>query len=104
MTNKRFKDPTDFDYQVTNNTADDEVAIFKQAWLRYFLWLDPKTVQFTSMSGKKRQLRASDLDVMMFVDPGGFSSANVEDRARAAIVMTGSTGTGEHLIDRKSTL
>lgn len=98
MTKKRFEDPAGFACQVQNNPADDEVAIFKQAWLRYFVWLDPKTVQFTAMNGKKRQLRASDLDVMMFVDPGGFSSANVEDRARAAIVMTGSTGSGEHLI------
>jgi hypothetical protein len=63
-----------------------------------FIWLDDRTVQFTAMSGKKRQLRASDLDVMMFVDPGGFSSSNVEDRARAAIVLTGSTGAGEHLL------
>src|SRR5258706_10950950 len=70
------------------------------AWLdsKRFVWLDDRTVQFTSMSGKKRQLRASDLDVMMFVDPGGFSSSNVEDRARAAIIVTGSTGTGEHLL------
>ena len=50
------------------------------------------------MAGKKKQLAASDLDILMFVDPGGFSSSNVEDRARAAIVLTGSTGHGEHLI------
>jgi hypothetical protein len=100
MTKKRFEDAAGFACQVQNDPSDDSVAVFKMAWLenKRFIWLDDRTVQFTAMSGKKRQLRASDLDVMMFVDPGGFSSSNVEDRARAAIVLTGSTGAGEHLL------
>jgi hypothetical protein len=100
MTKVQFEDPATFACQVQNNPADESVAVFKMSWLdnKRFIWLDPQTVQFTSMAGKKRQLRATDLDVLMFVDPGGFSSSNVEDRARAAIVITGSTGSGEHLL------
>ena len=100
MANLRFEDPATFACQVQNNPADDVVAVFKMAWLdqKRFVWLDDRTVQFTSMAGKKRQLHVSDLDILMFVDPGGFSSSNVEDRARAAIVITGSTGNGEHLL------
>ena len=100
MTKVQFEDPATFACQVQNNPADESVAVFKMSWLenKRFIWLDPNTVQFTAMSGKKRQLSVNDLDVMMFVDPGGFSTSNVEDRGRAAIVLTGSTGHGEHLI------
>jgi hypothetical protein len=100
MTKVQFEDPATFACQVQNNPADESVAVFKMSWLenKRFIWLDNQVVQFTSMAGKKRQLRATDLDVLMFVDPGGFSSSNVEDRARAAIVITGSTGDGEHLL------
>lgn len=100
MAKLRFEDPATFACQVQNDPADEAVAVFKMSWLdqKRFVWLDDRTVQFTSMAGKTRQLRATDLDVLMFVDPGGFSSANVEDRARAAIVLTGSTGSGEHLV------
>ena len=100
MTKIQFEDPATFACQVQNNPADEAVAVFKMSWLenKRFVWLDDRTVQFTAMTGKRRQLRASDLDILMFVDPGGFSTANVEDRARAAIVITGSTGAGEHLL------
>lgn len=98
MTKKRFEDPAGFACQVQNDPSDDAVAVFKQSWLRYFNWLDPHTVQFTDMTGKKKIRNIRDLDVMMFVDPGGFGANNVEDRARAAILVTGSTGAGEQLI------
>jgi len=100
MAKLRFEDPATFACQVQNDPADEAVAVFKMSWLdqKRFLWLDDRTVQFTAMTGKKRQLRVTDLDILMFVDPGGFGSANVEDRARAAIVITGSTGGGEHLL------
>lgn len=100
MTKLRFEDPATFACQVQNDPADESVAVFKMSWLeqKRFVWLDDRTVQFTAMTGKTRQLRATDLDVLMFVDPGGFASASVEDRARAAIVVTGSTGAGEHLL------
>ncbi len=100
MTKIQFEDPATFACQVQNNPADEAVAVFKMSWLdqKRFVWLDDRTVQFMSMSGKRRQLRVADLDILVFVDPGGFATANVEDRARAAIVITGSTGTGEHLL------
>ena len=100
MNNKRFEDPAGFACQVQNDPSDDSVSIFKMSWLdnKRFIWLDERTVQFTNMAGKKRQLAVSDLDLLMFVDPGGFSSSSVEDRARAAIVITGSTGHGEHIL------
>lgn len=97
MAKVRVEDPGLFATNIQNDPSDEAVAVFRISWLRYFIWLDERAVQFTDMGGKKRIMRTRDLDIMMFVDPGGFG-ANADDRMRAAIVVTGSTGSGEHLI------
>lgn len=78
--------------------TDNLTATFKEAWLKYFEWLDDQTVQFTNAEGAKKLWRTRDLDTLIFVDPGGFTQRGADQRARAAICVTGSTGTGEHLL------
>jgi predicted phage terminase large subunit-like protein len=98
MAKLRVQDPTLFSCNVMNNPADDASATFRNDWLRYYNWLDDKAIQFDDQSGKKRILRAKDLDIMMFVDPGGFSTRMTDERGRAAIIVTGTTSNGEHII------
>lgn len=78
--------------------SDNLTATFKEEWLHYFDWLDDRQVQFTDGSGAKKLYRVQDLDTLMFVDPGGFASRSADQRARAAMCVTGSTGKGEHLV------
>jgi hypothetical protein len=78
--------------------TDNLTATFKEDWLRPFDWLDAQSLQYTDASGAKKIARVQDLDTLIFVDPGGFTQRAADQRARAAVVVTGSTGTGEHLI------
>lgn len=78
--------------------TDNLTATFKADWLHYYDWLDERTVQFTDGAGAKKIARTQDLDVLVFVDPGGFTQRTADQRARAAVCVTGSTGKGEHLL------
>jgi predicted phage terminase large subunit-like protein len=80
------------------NSPEEATATFKSEWLHYYDWLDEKTVQFIDGTGAKKVHAIQDLDVLLFVDPGGFAVRQIEDRANAAIIVTGSTPKGEHLI------
>ena len=94
----RVVDPTLFAANMLNRPADDLTATFKGSWIQPYDWLDPNTVHFIDGQAKKRLLKPTDLDTVMLVDPGGFKERVADDRARAAIIVTGSTGTGEHLL------
>lgn len=98
MEKVRIEDPVLFSCNIQNNPADEATAVFRPSWLKYYHWIDERAVLFTDLAGKKRTLRPSDLDILMFVDPGGFAQNSVEQRAQAAIIVSGSTGNGEHLI------
>ena len=98
MANVRLQDPELFACNVMNDPANETIATFKTSWLKYYSWLDEQRVSFDTLDGKRRVLRLSDLDILIFVDPGGFGSRAGEDRARAAVCVTGSTGAGEHLL------
>src|SRR3990167_3492631 len=78
--------------------SDNLTATFKVDWLKYFDWLDERTIQYQDASGAKKIARTADLDTLIFVDPGGFTQRSADQRARAAICVTGSTGMGEHLL------
>lgn len=80
------------------NQPEEATATFKADWLQYYDWLDEKTVRFTDGTGAKKTYAVSDLDLLIFVDPGGFAARQIEDRANAAIIVTGSTPGGQHLI------
>ena len=94
----RVRDEVLFACSYLNNPSDEITATFRESWVQPYDWLDDRTTQFTDGSGAKKQYRVSDLDVLIFVDPGGFGVRQVEDRSRAALVATGSTLKGEHLV------
>ena len=97
----RLQDPELFAANYLNQPSDELTATFKDAWLRYYDWLDGETsdqLVFTDLTGKRRTVALGSLDVLAFVDPGGFGKNKGGDRARAAIVVTGSTADGLHLV------
>lgn len=98
MEKVRAEDPVLFSCNIQNNPADEATAVFRGSWLKYYNFIDANAVQYTDLSGTKKIARLRDLDILMFVDPGGFAERSVEQRAQAAIIVSGSTGNGEHLI------
>jgi len=98
MAQSRIRDEVLFAANVLNNPSDEVTATFKPDWLLYYDWLDENTVYFTDSAGACHSYRLSDLDVLFFVDPGGFGTRQVEDRSRAAVVVVGSDGHGSHLV------
>jgi hypothetical protein len=97
----RLQDPELFAANYLNQPSDELTATFKESWLRFYDWQDGDSgdqVSFTDLAGKRRTLGLGTLDVLAFVDPGGFGKNKGGDRARAAIVVTGTTPDGLHLI------
>lgn len=94
----RVRDEGLFAANYMNEPSDELTAVFKPDWIHYYDWLDDTTLRFTDGIGAKRTYALQDLDILIFVDPGGFAARQVEDRANAAIVVTASTPKGEHLI------
>lgn len=84
----RVRDPALFSCNYMNNPTSDDVSTFKTGWLRYFQWIDSQQIEFDDGVEKHTAL-VSGLDVVILVDPGGFSAKGTEDRARAAIIVTG---------------
>lgn len=98
MAQSRLRDEVLFAANVMNNPSDELTSTFREAWLQHYDWLDEKQLVFIDGAGAKHSYRVSDLDVLLFVDPGGFAVRQQEDRSRAAIVAVGSTGKGQHCL------
>jgi predicted phage terminase large subunit-like protein len=79
-----------------NSPADEVTAVFKGPWLRFYTRPVEDTIQFIGKDAKTRFVLVRDLDRLMSVDPA-FSEAGNEN-SRAAIVVTGSLATGEHVL------
>ena len=97
----RLQDPELFAANYLNDPADELTATFKESWLRYYDWTEDTSgdqLSFTDLGGKRRTVGLSSLDVLAFVDPGGFGKNRGGDRARAAICVTGSTPDGLHFL------
>lgn len=95
----RLTDPLLFAANYMNDPNDPLTATFKDDWLRYYDWLDQDTLSYIDTSGAKRVKQLADLDILMLVDPGGFKVAKRnDDRARGAILVTGSDKDGRHLL------
>lgn len=94
----RLRDEGLFACNYMNQPSDDVTAVFKDTWLQTYDWLDEQTLRFTDGSGAKKTHAIQDLDVVGFVDPGGFAVRQIEDRAQAAMVFTGSTAHGQHIV------
>lgn len=96
----RMVDEALFSCNMMNNPSDDKTATFKASWLQTHTWVDDRNILYTDTEGKKRLVAISDLDVLMLVDPGGFSVRNSEDRARPAVVIVGDDRAGMyHILD-----
>ena len=94
----RLRDEALFAANMMNSPSDELTATFKESWLRYYEWLDEGRVTYTDGAGAKRLASLSEFDILMFVDPGGFAARQVEDRARAAIVVLGDDRRGNYLM------
>ena len=94
----RERDPVLYSCNYMNNPADESTSVFREDWLQPYDMLDSQTYRLTDSTGAKRTYGLPDLDRLMFVDPGGFGSRVGDDRMRAAIIVTGSTSRGEHLL------
>ena len=89
MAKARIRDEVLFACNVMNNPSDELTATFKAEWLLTYDWLDQDTLWFPDGTGAKHTYRIRDLDIMFFVDPGGFGVRQIEDRSRAAVVVVG---------------
>lgn len=87
----RLRDPELFAANMMNDPSDDLTATFKSDWLKPLNMVNETTVQWVDNEAKTRTSFTQDLDILIIVDPGGFKRAKGGDRARAAIVVTGST-------------
>ena len=93
----RLRDEALFACNMMNEPSDERTATFKESWLGYFQWLDNTQVSYTNAAGAKQIKSIADLDVLFLVDPGGFAVRQVEDRARAAVVVLGDDRAGKYL-------
>lgn len=97
----RLQDPELFAANYLNQPSDELTATFKESWLRFYDFLDGEggnQVSFNDPAAKRRTIDIGSLDILAFVDPGGFAKLKGGDRARAAIVVTGSTVDGLHFL------
>jgi len=85
----RLADPQLYAANYQNDPSDDVTATFKESWLQYYQWSGESQIQLHDASGRQKSYLVSDLDVLILVDPGGFSSRRGSDRSRGAIVVTG---------------
>jgi len=96
----RVADPALFACNMLNQPSDEVTSTFKENWIRTYDQIDPVTVRWINGVGETKTQMINDLDRIVLVDPGGFATVHHGDRMRAAIVLTGSTETGEHLLLR----
>ena len=98
MLRMQAEDPVFYSANMLNEPATDATATFRSDWLKPYQWLDPTTIRYTDQNGLPKAIHLGQLDTIMLVDPGGFGKTKGEDRARAALVVVGTTPTGEHLL------
>lgn len=85
----RLQDPELFAANYLNHPADEVTATFKDAWLRFYDWMDDEQVRFVDAAGKTRVMTVSAMETMALVDPGGFGTGKGRNRARPAFWIVG---------------
>ena len=93
----RVLDSALFACNYQNQPSDEVTSVFKSEWLRYYTQPVRESYQYKDNEGKDQYVALPDLDRLMVVDPA-FSDVVKSDRSRAALVVTGTTSGGEHLI------
>lgn len=98
LAKERIRDADLFAANMMNNPADELTRTFKEPWLRFYEYLDTEHITYITPAGARKTTDARSLDVLLFVDPGGFKRLKGGDRARGAIIATGTTQDGLHLL------
>jgi hypothetical protein len=97
----RLQDPELFAANYLNQPSDELTATFKNSWLRYYDYIEGENtaqITYTDTAGKRKTIDIATLDKLIFVDPGGFGKHKGGDRARAAVIVVGSTPDGLHFL------
>ena len=90
----RLTDPALFAANMMNDPSDDVTATFKEAWLQFYQWNGEQQITYFEGDALPRAVDLQDMDRLMIVDPGGFARNRSLDKARGAIIVTGTTTTG----------
>ena len=99
LAKKRLRDPVLFAANYMNQPSDEVTATFKMGWLRYFDWEDGHRFRWIAPDGSKKTIGIAETDNILICDPGGFGDGYGRDRARPAIVVTGTKDTQHFLLD-----
>lgn len=94
----RIVDEALFACNMMNNPADERTATFKESYLQYYEWQSEHQISYVDATGKKYVKSLSDLDVLLFCDPGGFGVRQIDDRARPAVIVAGDDRNGTYPI------
>jgi phage terminase large subunit-like protein len=101
LAKERHRDPELFAANMMNQPADALTRVFKEHWLRYYD-LEDDQLSYIDPHGRRKTIPVSSLDVLVFVDPGGFKKTKGGDRARGAIIVTGSRDGLHFILDAHS--
>jgi predicted phage terminase large subunit-like protein len=101
LAKERMRDPELFAANMMNQPADALTRVFKEHWLRYYD-IEDDQVSYIDQNGRRKNIPLGSLDILVFVDPGGFKKAKGGDRARGAIVVTGSREGLHFILDAHS--
>jgi hypothetical protein len=85
----RIQDPELFAANYLNSPADEVTATFKDAWLRFYDWMDDEQIRYIDQAGKTKVIATSSMDTIALVDPGGFGTGKGRQRARPAFWIIG---------------
>lgn len=85
----RLQDPELFAANYLNHPADEVTATFKDAWLRFYDWMDDEQIRFVTAEGKTKVMSVSSMETMALIDPGGFGTGKGRNRARPAFWIVG---------------
>lgn len=84
----RTDDPVLFAANMLNDPSDPLITTFKEHWLRFFDWTED-AVRIHDPASGIRELELRNLDRCILVDPGGFKKMGTKDKARGAVIVTG---------------
>jgi hypothetical protein len=93
----RYADPEFAACNILNDPSHAAVRTFQDTWLRYWQYIDKRTINYKLESGSNHYVATKELHRLISVDPA-FTAGNTES-ARSAIVVLGTDmKTGKHLV------
>lgn len=89
LAKQRLQDPELFAANMMNDPSDEVTRVLKETWLRYYDLTEEDRYALTLPTGRRKVASLGSMDVLVFCDPGGFKKQKGGDRARGAVVTTG---------------